>query len=178
MSQLFPVKLLNFVIFPAIFFVYGTSIAEDYRSPETIEGSIKINAEALIELAREHDDLVMIDSRIHADRHQGYIAGSISLPNTETRYHATLARLGGDEFGLLLPSAETKEQAIKVAQRIIEALNRPFKIDEHDIDIECKIGISIYPVHGEDEKFLIRNADKAMAQAKASEQSVSVFDAE
>ena len=101
------------------------------------------------------------------------------LPSgTETRYHATLARLGGDEFGLLLPSAETKEQAIKVAQRIIEALNRPFKIDEHDINIECKIGISIYPVHGEDEKFLIRNADKAMAQAKASEQSVSVFDAE
>ncbi len=101
------------------------------------------------------------------------------LPSgTETRYHATLARLGGDEFGLLLPSAETKGQAIKVAQRIIEALNRPFSIDEHDIDIECKIGISIYPVHGEDEKLLIRNADKAMAQAKASEQSVSVFDAE
>ena len=84
MSQLLPVKLLNFVLLSAIFFVYGTSIAEDYRSPDTIEGSIKINAEALIELAGEHDDLVIIDSRIHADRHQGYIAGSISLPDTET----------------------------------------------------------------------------------------------
>ena len=84
MSQRHPVKLLNFAIFPVIFFVFGTSIAENYRSPDTIEGSIKINAEALIELASEPDDLVIIDSRIHADRHQGYIAGSISLPDTET----------------------------------------------------------------------------------------------
>jgi len=100
------------------------------------------------------------------------------LPSgTETRYHATIARLGGDEFGLLLPSAESKEQAIKVAQRIVKELNKPFKIDDHDIDIECKIGISIYPIHGEDEKLLIRNADKAMTQARASEQNVSVFDA-
>jgi len=84
MSQLNPVKLFDFLIFSAIFIVYSTSIAEEYRSPDTIEGSTRINAEALIELAREHDDLVIIDSRIHADRHQGYISGSISLPDTET----------------------------------------------------------------------------------------------
>jgi GGDEF domain-containing protein len=100
------------------------------------------------------------------------------LPSgTVSRYHATIARLGGDEFGLLLPSAETREQAIKVAQRIVETLNKPFVIDGHDIDIECKIGISIYPDHGEDEKVLIRNADKAMKQAKADGVTVSVFDA-
>jgi GGDEF domain-containing protein len=100
------------------------------------------------------------------------------LPSgTETRYRATIARLGGDEFGLLLPSAETREQAIKVAQRIADSLNRPFSIDGHDIDIECKIGISIYPTHGEDEKLLIRNADKAMKQAKTDKLTISIFDA-
>ena len=61
-----------------------SSIADDYVSPNEIEGSTKINAEELIQLALDHDDLVIIDSRIRADRRQGFIAGSISLPDTGT----------------------------------------------------------------------------------------------
>jgi GGDEF domain-containing protein len=96
----------------------------------------------------------------------------------KTQYRATIARLGGDEFGLLLPSAQTAGQAIAVAQRIIGTLSEPFQIQHHDISIECKIGISIYPIHGEDEKMLIRNADKAMYKAKAHNQTVFVFEPE
>ena len=100
----------------------------------------------------------------------------LSPTGTKTQYRATIARLGGDEFGLLLPSAETEEQAKAVAQRIVETLNTPFHIKDHIIHIKCRIGISIYPVHGKDEKILIRNADKAMYQAKAHDQTVFVFD--
>lgn len=96
--------------------------------------------------------------------------------DTKTRYRATLARLGGDEFGLLLPSAETKEQAVKAAKRIAESLNEPFEIDGHQITIRCKIGISIFPKHGDDENILIRNADKAMHLAKENKQTISVFE--
>ena len=95
--------------------------------------------------------------------------------DTKTSYHATIARLGGDEFGLLLPSAQSETQATAVAQRIINTINTPFTIKENNINIGCKIGISIYPIHGEDEKILIRNADKAMHQAKAQNQSISIF---
>lgn len=99
------------------------------------------------------------------------------LPSgTKTQYRATIARLGGDEFGLLLPSAQTEDQANSVAQRIVETLNKPFHIKDHSIDIGCTIGISIYPMHGEDEKILIRNADKAMYQAKSNNQTVFIFE--
>jgi len=94
----------------------------------------------------------------------------------KTQYRATIARLGGDEFGLLLPSAQTAGQATAVAQRIVETLSTPFQIQHHDVQIECKIGISIYPIHGEDEKMLIRNADKAMYKAKAENKTVFVFE--
>ncbi len=98
------------------------------------------------------------------------------LPSdTETKYRATIARLGGDEFGLLLPSAQSEEQAIKVAMRIINRLNQPFEIENHKIDIDCKIGISLFPNHGKNEKILIRNADKAMHTAKSTDQNVFVF---
>lgn len=101
------------------------------------------------------------------------------LPSdTETQYRATIARLGGDEFGLLLPTAQSEEQAVKVAERIIEMLNKPFEIDDHNIDIRCRIGITLFPDHGRNEKTLIRNADKAMQQAKSTGQNVFVFKAE
>lgn len=100
----------------------------------------------------------------------------LSPTGTKTQYRATIARLGGDEFGLLLPSAETEKQAKVVAQRIVETLNTPFHIKDHEIHIKCRIGISIYPIHGEDEKILIRNADKAMYQAKLHNQTVFVYD--
>ena len=101
------------------------------------------------------------------------------LPSdSKTSYRATIARLGGDEFGLLLPSAETEKQATAVAQRIIKTLNKPFQINGNNINIECKIGISIYPTHGEDEKVLIRCADKAMQQAKSHNQTTYIFHSE
>jgi GGDEF domain-containing protein len=99
------------------------------------------------------------------------------LPSgSRTQYRATIARLGGDEFGLLLPSAENEEQANTVAQRIVETLNKSFHIKDHNINIECRIGISIYPIHGDDEKILIRNADKAMYKAKELNQTVFIFE--
>ena len=95
--------------------------------------------------------------------------------NSHTKYRSTIARLGGDEFGLLLPSAHTEKQATHVAQRIIETFHKPFKVNEHSIKIECKIGISIYPKDGDDEKLLIRNADKAMHHAKQQKLGMAVF---
>ena len=71
-----------FIILPLL--AAGIACADDYLSPDSIEGATTIDAESLIELAGELDDLVIIDSRIHSDRRQGYIPGSASLPDTET----------------------------------------------------------------------------------------------
>ncbi len=75
-----------FTTFFFLFFLFACKIsfADDYISPDEIKGSTKIDAESLIKLASEHDDLVIIDSRIKSDRRQGFIAGSISLPDNET----------------------------------------------------------------------------------------------
>lgn len=56
----------------------------DAASPTQIDGATRISAEELITLAAEHPDLVLIDSRISANRKHGYIDGSLSLPDTET----------------------------------------------------------------------------------------------
>lgn len=66
--------------------------SENYTSPETIEGTQKIEAEGLIKLVNQNETQIIIDSRISSDRKLGYIPGSISLPDTETDCDS-LARL-------------------------------------------------------------------------------------
>ncbi len=84
MTRRISILLLQTVLTIALPFICASAHADDYVSPDNIEGSTKISSEALIQLARDHDDLVIIDSRIRSDRRQGFIAGSISLPDTET----------------------------------------------------------------------------------------------
>lgn len=61
-------------------------------SPESIDNTTKVDAEAFIELVDEIGDLIIIDSRIPGDRKQGYIEGSLSLPDVDTTCES-LARL-------------------------------------------------------------------------------------
>ncbi len=53
-------------------------------TPEFVTGSTRVNAERFIELVGEIPKLILIDSRIRADRKQGYIEGSQSLPDIKT----------------------------------------------------------------------------------------------
>ena len=80
----------------------------------------------------------------------------------------TVARMGGDEFILLLPDINRAQDAIKIAQKILEKIRDPFSIDNHELHITTSIGISIYPTDGKDAETLIKNADIAMYKAKRS----------
>lgn len=81
----------------------------------------------------------------------------------------TVARVGGDEFVVLLQCIALPEQAALVAEKIRNALNHPFVIDGHSLNIMPSIGIALYPEHGDDEQQLLKHADKAMYFAKNSD---------
>ncbi len=83
----------------------------------------------------------------------------------------TVARNGGDEFTILLPATETGQDAVKVAEKILQAILQPFELAGHSILISSSIGIALYPEHGAEEKLLVRNADIAMYHAKNSGRS-------
>ena len=54
------------------------------KSPESIDGTTKVNAEEFIALVEKIPELVIIDSRIPGDRKQGFVEGSVSLPDVDT----------------------------------------------------------------------------------------------
>ena len=80
----------------------------------------------------------------------------------------TVARMGGDEFVLLLWEVGQKDDAIKVAQKILEGFRQPFIIDEKKLNITVSIGVAIYPEDGKDIKDLLKNSDELMYRAKES----------
>ena len=88
----------------------------------------------------------------------------------------TLARLGGDEFSVTLDAADAIQAKI-VSQKIAEALQQPFLIEGHSLNIGISIGIAIYPIHGNDCETLLQHADVAMYSAKSTETHYAVYDA-
>jgi len=79
----------------------------------------------------------------------------------------TVARLGGDEFAVVLPDA-SKPRIEMIAQQIINALNKPFILDQNKVKhyISTSIGIALYPQDGNDIQSLMKHADQAMYKAK------------
>lgn len=90
----------------------------------------------------------------------------------------TLARQGGDEFTVLMEGLERPEQAAPLADKIIQALREPFRVQAQEIFLGASIGISVYPSDGGDVESLLRNADAAMYQAKDSGRNTYWFYAE
>src|SRR5262245_44747961 len=78
----------------------------------------------------------------------------------------TLARMGGDEFVILLPQISRADRAVRVAQRILEAIKPPFHFERNELHITMSIGITLYPYDGEDADTLLKNADTALYRAK------------
>ena len=77
-----------------------------------------------------------------------------------------VARQGGDEFVIVLPDLEQALAAAVVAAKVERALADPIAVDGQMLYATPSIGISIYPVDGEDSESLLKNADTAMYHAK------------
>ncbi|MDD3883306.1 MAG: diguanylate cyclase [Gallionella sp.] len=88
----------------------------------------------------------------------------------------TVGRIGGDEFVMLLPQVGSAENALVIANKVRETLNRPFLISGKTLAISSSMGVALYPEHGANQIDLEAHADFAMYHAKASGRNqVSLF---
>ncbi|MCF6156034.1 MAG: EAL domain-containing protein [Candidatus Brocadia sp.] len=82
------------------------------------------------------------------------------------REEDTVARFAGDEFTLLLLGINESEDVSNIARKILDTIQQPLMIREHELYISTSIGIAIYPNDGADAETLLKNADTAMYHAK------------
>nr|WP_236707908.1 EAL domain-containing protein [Brevibacillus choshinensis] len=81
-------------------------------------------------------------------------------------YAVTIARLGGDEFTLILENCTDPALAEELADNLVKAIEVPYQLQNNDYYVSASIGIAIYPLHGENEEQLLKNADTAMYEVK------------
>ncbi len=79
-----------------------------------------------------------------------------------------LARLGGDEFAILHVCHAGSIEVAALAQRIVDALARPFRIQGTDAFVGVSIGVVIAGAGERDSRELSRRADIALYEAKSA----------
>lgn len=111
----------------------------------------------------------------------GHAVGDLVLKDVAARLKRalreedTLARIGGDEFTVILEDVARREDAVRVADRILAAVTPPIEVAGQEVVVGASVGIALSPDDGADAATLVKNADMAMYRAKQSGRGVFCF---
>ena len=75
-------------------------------------------------------------------------------------------RLGGDEFAVVVREVSDPIYVDRLASAIIDAVSKPYQVDNQTLFIGASIGSAMAPQDGDDVDALMRSADLAMYRAK------------
>ncbi|MGN8260947.1 diguanylate cyclase domain-containing protein [Pseudomonas sp. SMSB3] len=127
--------------------------------------------------ARQQDHLAVLfldsDHFKQINDSLGHAVGDQVLVNVadrvraQLREHDLVARLGGDEFAVLLTPLHARQDAERIADKIIASMQLPMLLDNgQSLSTSLSVGIAYYPDDGADPASLLNAADAAMYQAK------------
>lgn len=77
-----------------------------------------------------------------------------------------VARFGGDEFAILLDAIQDTSDAVRVAEKVQQAISAPFKLASHEAITTASIGVALSTSGYTEAEDIIRDADTAMYRAK------------
>jgi diguanylate cyclase (GGDEF)-like protein len=103
----------------------------------------------------------------------GHSIGDLLLKSVATKLRDILprtdriARLGGDEFAILQISAAQPGSSIALAEKIIEVVGQPNRIDGHDVTVGASVGIAVARPGDMNTENFLKSADLAMYSAKS-----------
>ncbi|HAT13870.1 MAG TPA: GGDEF domain-containing response regulator [Microcoleaceae bacterium UBA10368] len=77
-----------------------------------------------------------------------------------------VARLESAEFSIVFEPVKHKQDAVNIAQRILEIVAQAILVESCEVYVTASIGISLYPWDGSDADELLKNAYTAMYHAQ------------
>jgi diguanylate cyclase (GGDEF)-like protein/PAS domain S-box-containing protein len=114
----------------------------------------------------------------------GHDAGDVFLVQVASRIvehlrpHDVVARLGGDEFAVLVRHVDGERTVVAMAERLMDALKRPFVVAGTELMTSASIGITFSALGYTNAEAVLRDADTAMYKAKgAGKARYALFDA-
>ncbi|MEM1131488.1 MAG: EAL domain-containing protein [Pseudomonadota bacterium] len=102
----------------------------------------------------------------------GHLVGDRLLAQVSERLNSLMTknemcgRLGGDEFAVMIKEVPDTSYIQNLSHRIIDALSKPYEVNQHTVFVGASIGSAIAPRDGRTVEMLIRNADLALYRSK------------
>ena len=87
-----------------------------------------------------------------------------------------VGRLGGDEFACLISGFKNRDALKHFAQKLIETIAAPERVNSLDLTVTISVGIALYPENGAGADSLLRAADAAMYHSKKTRQGYAFSD--
>jgi len=97
------------------------------------------------------------------------------LTRTVSSMGATVARLSGDEFVVIFDTNNFVKEVSEMAQLMLDNISQQMILSNHEVVITASIGISVYPSDGQEASVLLKNANTALARAKAAGKNTYQF---
>ncbi|WP_428604376.1 diguanylate cyclase domain-containing protein [Sedimenticola sp.] len=152
-----------------------TGIANRRKFADTMDRTVK-----LAKRSERKFSVLLVDLDLFKpvnDRHGHHVGDALLIEvcrRIETCLRETdlLARIGGDEFAILLEFISDYGFVQKIGDRIIRALQEPFLINNHVLEIGASIGASVFPEHGLTPDELLQQADVALYKAKTKRSEI------
>jgi diguanylate cyclase (GGDEF)-like protein len=107
---------------------------------------------------------VRIEGLATAEARLGVESANVLRRKVAVRLRAALrasdvvAATGTDAFAVLLAWIDAPTDGERVAAKLAQTLQRPFKVTGQDIAVAVSVGLSLYPEHGKDADSLLRRA--------------------
>ncbi len=112
----------------------------------------------------------------------GRKAGDKLLKKVAARLKAAMegrempARVGADAFALILRGVSQAGDLARAVEGIVRTcFDLPFEINDQELRVSVRVGIALYPSDGRDAERLFRNAEAALAKAKAGGERVEFY---
>ena len=77
-----------------------------------------------------------------------------------------IGRIGGDEFVVFMSNVTSREDIVNKAKSIGKAFRKTYSEDGEEVTVSASIGISIFPMDGDDYEELLDKSDKALYEVK------------
>ncbi|NLL63315.1 MAG: EAL domain-containing protein [Ruminococcaceae bacterium] len=130
--------------------------------------------ETLVIFDVELDNLRMINDSFGPSIGEQIVMESANILKNLMKEGCKISRVGEGKFVVVMPFAETTEQIMECAKKIVAAFSDPIVPQEgiEALFVTPTVGVAVYPYDGKDADSLLQNADLAGYEAKSSEKRI------
>ena len=115
------------------------------------------------------DDFKLLNDSLGHEAGDAALAAVAGRLSEVLRPADTAARLGGDEFAIFVEDISSPDEAVRIGERVLTAVQKPLRLGNRRLLLRSSLGVALAERGKQASDELLRNADVAMYRAKSQQ---------